>query len=152
MEGNDDQDWITLALEQANLAQAMDEVPVGAVVVRGGELLSLGYNQVITEHDPTAHAEVVALRAAALAEKNYRLPGATLYVSLEPCAMCVGTIVHARIERVVFAAREPKAGCLCSNPALLESGHFNHQFEICEGVLADESSALISGFFAAKRS
>lgn len=152
MDTADDEHWMRMALEQATRALALDEVPVGAVLVRDGELLAAGHNQVVTQHDPSAHAEVLTLRAAGLAVENYRLPNTVLYVSLEPCAMCVGAIVHARVQRVVFGAHEPKAGCLISNTALLDNGHFNHRFEIQGGVLGAECSALISGFFAAKRS
>ena len=115
-----DEHWMRLALELADRAAAEDEVPVGAVVVRAGELLGSGYNRVIGACDPSAHAEIEALRAASRAGSNYRLPGATLYVTLEPCTMCVGALVHARVARLVFAARESRAGMVCSNAALLE--------------------------------
>ncbi|MFK7732622.1 MAG: tRNA adenosine(34) deaminase TadA [Pseudomonadales bacterium] len=148
---NQDQHWMKLALLQAKKALAIDEVPVGAVLVRGGKLIAEGYNQVIDACDPSAHAEVVTLRAAAQAVSNYRLPGATLYVTIEPCAMCAGAIVHARVARVVFGANEPKAGCLVSHTGLLDGGQFNHSFEVTSGVFADECGNLMSGFFAARR-
>jgi len=147
----EDQRWMQLAIEQACKARDNDEVPVGAVVVRNGQLIGSGSNQVISRSDPSAHAEVVALRAAALDAANYRLPHSTLYVTLEPCAMCVGTLVHARVARVVFGATEPKAGCLVSNSSLIESGHFNHRFEFEGGVLGDECSLMLSEFFASRR-
>lgn len=146
-----DQRWMKLALQQANRALAIDEVPVGAVLVREGSVIAEGCNQVIRECDPSAHAEVVTLRAAAQADSNYRLPGSTLYVTIEPCAMCVGAIVHARVARVVFGASEPKAGCVVSHTGLLDGGQFNHSFEVTSGVLAEECGELMSGFFSARR-
>ncbi len=146
-----DEHWMRLALELADRAAAEDEVPVGAVVVRAGELLGSGYNRVIGACDPSAHAEIEALRAASRAGSNYRLPGATLYVTLEPCTMCVGALVHARVARLVFAAREPRAGMVCSNAALLEEAPYNHRVEWHEGVLAQESAARLQAFFRARR-
>lgn len=143
--------WMRRALELAAQAEAVGEVPVGAVVVRDGVLLGEGFNQPIKSHDPTAHAEVMALRQAALAVGNYRLPGATLYVTIEPCTMCVGALIHARIANVVFGAREPRAGALVSNFGLHQHESYNHHFSIEEGVMATACSALIKGFFRAKR-
>ncbi len=148
---NTDEHWMRRALELADRAAAAGEVPVGAVVVRDGELLGEGGNSVIGGADPSAHAEIVALRAAARAANNYRLPGATLYVTLEPCTMCVGALVHARIERLVFGAREPKAGVICSNAALLDLAHYNHRMAWEEGVLAAESAGKLQAFFRARR-
>lgn len=139
------------ALLEAHNALAIDEVPVGAVLVRGDVLIATGHNQVISACDPSAHAEIVTLRAAAKADANYRLPGSTLFVTIEPCAMCVGAIVHARVARVVFGAAEPKAGCVLSHTGLLDGGHFNHSFQVTSGVLANECGELMSGFFAARR-
>ena len=139
------------ALELADRAAALDEVPVGALVVRDNELLGEGWNQVISAADPSAHAEVVALRAAARHVGNYRLSGATLYVTLEPCTMCSGAMVHARIERLVFAATEPKSGVVCSRSRLLDEPWFNHHVEWEGGVLAEESTARLQAFFKAKR-
>lgn len=139
------------ALALADCAAAQGEVPVGALVVRDGELLGEGWNQVISASDPSAHAEVVALRAAATREGNYRLPGATLYVTLEPCTMCAGAIVHARIKRLVFAATEPKSGAVCSRCQLLDEPWFNHGVVWEGGVLAGESSARLQAFFKARR-
>ena len=139
------------ALELAALAAQREEVPVGAVVVRDGELLGEGFNQVITAADPSAHAEIVALRDAAARVGNYRLPGAVLYVTLEPCTMCAGALVHARIAELVFAAREPRAGVVCSTCQLLDEPWYNHKVSWQEGVLATESAALLQAFFRARR-
>jgi len=139
------------ALALADRAAARGEVPVGAVVVRDGALLGQGWNQVIAACDPSAHAEIVALRAAGRAVGNYRLPGAILYVTLEPCTLCAGALVHARIERLVFAAREPKAGVVCSNGALLDAAHHNHRVSWQEGILAQASTARLQAFFRARR-
>ena len=124
---------------------------MGALVVRDNALLGEGWNQVIAAADPSAHAEVVALRAAARHVGNYRLSGATLYVTLEPCTMCSGAMVHARIERLVFAATEPKSGVVCSRSRLLDEPWFNHHVEWEGGVLAEESTARLQAFFKAKR-
>lgn len=143
--------WMQRALELADIAAAHDEVPVGAVVVREGEILGEGFNQVISAADPTAHAEIVALRAAAQKVDNYRLPGATLYVTLEPCTMCAGAMVHARIEELVFGATEPRAGVICSRGAQLDEPWYNHRVRWQGGVLAAESGARLQSFFRARR-
>ena len=147
-----DQFWIRHALILARHAQEQGEVPVGAVVVRDDKLVSEGWNQPISIHDPTAHAEIIALREAGKKESNYRLPGATLYVTLEPCAMCVGAIMHARIKRVVFGAYDPRAGAAGSAFPLLSSDVFNHSVEVEEGVLAEECGDILRDFFKSKRS
>ena len=147
----DHEHWMRRALELADKAAALNEVPVGALVVRDNELLGEGWNQVISAADPSAHAEVVALRAAARHVGNYRLSGATLYVTLEPCTMCSGAMVHARIERLVFAAAEPKSGVVCSRSRLLDEPWFNHHVEWEGGVLAEESTARLQAFFKARR-
>ncbi len=147
----DHERWMRRALELADRAAALDEVPVGALVVRDNELLGEGWNQVISAADPSAHAEVVALRAAARHVGNYRLSGATLYVTLEPCTMCAGAMVHARIQRLVFAAVVPKAGVVCSRSRLLDEPWFNHRVEWEGGVLAEESRLRLQAFFKAKR-
>lgn len=139
------------ALALARQGEALGEVPVGAVIAVNDVTLGEGFNHPISSHDPTAHAEIVALRAAAAALGNYRLEGATLYVTLEPCTMCVGALVHARVARVVFAATEPKAGSLVSARRQLESGYYNHVFIVEGGLLAEESSALLSDFFRRRR-
>ncbi len=141
-----------LALAQAETAAASGEVPVGAVLVdTAGELLATGFNQPIGACDPSAHAEIVALRAAAQKVGNYRLPGTTLYVTLEPCTMCVGALVHARVARLVYGAIEPRTGAIESAQRLFETGEFNHRPEIEDGVLATECASLITGFFKNKR-
>lgn len=139
------------ALDQARLAGEAGEVPVGAVVARGEEVLTEGGNRVIRDSDPSAHAEIVALRAAGRAAGNYRLAGSTLYVTLEPCAMCAGALVHARVERVVFAAFDPRVGAGGSVFNLLDSPHLNHRCLISSGLLADEAGALLAGFFDQRR-
>jgi tRNA(Arg) A34 adenosine deaminase TadA len=140
------------ALAQARIAAEKNEVPVGAVLVdAAGEILAAGHNQPIGARDPSAHAEIVTLRAAAQKLDNYRLPGTTLYVTLEPCTMCVGALVHARVKRVVYAATEPRTGAIESAQKLFETGEYNHRPEIEGGLLADESSALLTAFFKARR-
>lgn len=139
-----------LALDQAELAQAQGEVPVGAVLVQQDEVIGAGFNCPISSHDPTAHAEVVALRQACSATQNYRLPGAVLYVTLEPCLMCAGALVHARIARLVYGTHEPKAGVAHTHP-LFDSAWLNHRVNIEGGVLADECAAILSNFFAQRR-
>lgn len=139
------------ALELARQAAGVNEVPVGAVVVLDGEIVGRGFNQPIGRHDPTAHAEIMALRDAAARLGNYRLPGCTLYVTLEPCVMCTGAIIHARVARVVFGARDPKTGAAGSVVDLYGEARLNHHADIEGGVLAEECGALLSGFFAAKR-
>ena len=140
------------ALQQAQRAAHCDEVPVGAVLVgKLGELIACGHNQPIMTLDPTAHAEIVAIREAAKQLQNYRLPGTTLYVTLEPCAMCVGALVQARVSRIVFGALEPKTGAIQSAHRFFESAQFNHYPQILGGVLEAECSDLISRFFQLKR-
>jgi tRNA(adenine34) deaminase len=146
-----DEEFMGVALELARQAAAFDEVPVGAVVVRDGQVVGRGFNQPIGRHDPTAHAEVLALRDATARLGNYRIPGCTLYVTLEPCAMCIGAIFHARIGRVVFGARDPKTGAAGSVIDLFGEERLNHHAEIVAGVRAEECGALLSGFFAARR-
>ena len=139
------------ALAEAKVAAEAGEVPVGAVVVAGGEIVARGHNRSETDSDPSAHAEIVALRAAAQDLGNYRLSNATLYVTLEPCAMCLGALVQARIERLVFGAYDPKAGAAGSAIDLSDSPSFNHRFEINGGVLAEECGAVLKTFFESKR-
>lgn len=139
------------ALELAQRAESEGEVPVGALVFRDDLVLGEGWNSCIGKNDPTSHAEIVALREAALKAGNYRLPGATLYVTLEPCVMCVGAMLHARIERVVFAASEPRAGAVVSRLGLLEHTFFNHRMQWTQGVLAEPCGSLLSDFFKRRR-
>jgi tRNA(adenine34) deaminase len=140
-----------LALEQARQAAEAGEVPVGAVVVKDGQVIATGRNAPITSHDPTAHAEVVALREAARILGNYRLDGCTLYVTLEPCAMCSGAMLHARVDRVVFGAADPRTGVAGSVLNLFGHTQLNHQTQVTGGVLADECGQLLKDFFRTKR-
>jgi tRNA(adenine34) deaminase len=147
-----DRAWMRRALELARHAEASDgEVPVGALIVLDGEIVGEGWNRNITLDDPTAHAEVQALRDAGRRRGNYRLPGATLYVTLEPCAMCSGAIVHARIARVVFGASDPKTGAAGSVFDVLQHERHNHRVEVTRGVLADECGDLLRQFFRSRR-
>ncbi|SFT53355.1 tRNA adenosine(34) deaminase TadA [Pseudomonas marincola] len=139
------------ALALASQGAAVGEVPVGAVLVQDGEIVGRGFNCPITTHDPSAHAEMVAIRDAALRLSNYRLPGSTLYVTLEPCSMCAGLIVHSRIERVVYGATEPKAGVAISRGEFFNQTFLNHRVMIEGGVLADECGAVLTEFFRARR-
>lgn len=145
------QRWMALALAEAERARELNEVPVGAVIVREGKLIGSGCNRPISSNDPTSHAEIQAIRQACIGQENYRLPATTLYVTIEPCAMCVGAMMHARIDTVVFGAREPKAGVLRSQMALEQAPHFNHQFQVLEGVLAEDCKAIMQTFFKSKR-
>lgn len=147
---SEDESWMTLAMEQARLASQKNEVPVGAIVVLDGVLLSAAHNSPIGACDATAHAEINAIRAAGQRQLNYRLPDATLYVTLEPCTMCLGAIIHARIARVVFAVSEPRAGAIIS-AAQLDFAPFNHSLQYTQGVLAQASAALLKSFFRARR-
>lgn len=143
--------WMALALKEAERAQQLDEVPVGAIVVYKDKLVGVGCNCPITSNDPTSHAEIQAIRHACDDYANYRLPGATVYVTIEPCVMCVGAMVHARIETVVFGAREPKAGALVSQMTLGQAAHFNHELQVIEGVLAKDCKLIMQTFFKSKR-
>jgi tRNA(adenine34) deaminase len=145
------EDWMREALALARQAAAAGEVPVGAMVVKDGVVIGRGYNQPISRHDPTAHAEVMALRDAARQVGNYRLPGCDLYVTLEPCCMCVGAIMHARIAHVFYGAADPKTGACGSILNLFSEGRLNHHAKVSGGLLADESSGLLKEFFAQRR-
>ena len=140
-----------LAVAAAEQAAELGEVPVGAVVARDEQVLAVAHNALITENDPTGHAEVLALREAAAVAANYRLPGATLYVTLEPCTMCCGALIHARIERLVFATPEPKAGAGISTSNVLENPQLNHRISVQHGLEKQRASALLSDFFKARR-
>jgi tRNA(adenine34) deaminase len=146
-----DRDFMREALALAAQGAALGEVPVGAVLVQDGEIIGRGFNCPISGNDPSAHAEMVAIRAAALAASNYRLPGSTLYVTLEPCSMCAGLIVHSRIARVVYGALEPKAGIVQSQGQFFTQGFLNHRVLYEGGVLAEECGAVLSEFFKARR-
>lgn len=140
-----------LALAQADLAAQRGEIPVGAVLVKDGQVIATGFNHPIGLHDPSAHAEMQALRAAGLELNNYRLPGCELFVTLEPCAMCAGAMLHARLARVVFGATDPKTGVAGSVLNLFEQTQLNHHTELTSGVLAQECSSMLSQFFAQRR-
>ena len=147
-----DEDYMRAAMELAREAGASDEVPVGAVVVLNGEIIGRGFNQPIGRHDPTAHAEIMALRDACVRLGNYRLPGCELYVTLEPCAMCAGAIMHSRVARVVYGAADPKTGVAGSVVDLFAEPRLNHHATIERGVLGEECGRMLSSFFAARRS
>ena len=146
-----DEEYMQLALELAVQAAAVGEVPVGALVVKDGEIIGRGYNAPISSHDPSAHAEIRAMRDAAQNIGNYRLVGCTLYVTLEPCAMCTGAILHARIARLVYGANDPKTGACGSVVNLMEETRLNHHTEVESGVMAVECGGVLSAFFAARR-
>jgi len=146
-----DRQFMQQAIEQAQLAAIAGEVPVGAVLVRDGQVISKAFNKPITNHDPSAHAEMLALRQAALAEQNYRLPGTTLYVTLEPCAMCAGAMLHARVDRIVFGAPDPKTGAAGSVVDLFAIKQINHQTSIEGGIMGDECGQLLKNFFKERR-
>jgi tRNA(adenine34) deaminase len=147
----DDREAMQAALAEARVAGDSGEVPIGAVVVREGAIVARGQNRVLRDVDPTAHAEIVALRAAAAALGNYRLAGCTLYVTLEPCAMCAGAMIHARIDRLVFAAADPKAGACGSVLEVLNHPLLNHRMQVEQGILGEESAELLRGFFRERR-
>lgn len=146
-----DESFMRAAIAEAKVAASAGEVPVGALVVQGGEVIGRGLNRPVQSNDPTAHAEIVALRAAAEAIRNYRLNDTTLYVTLEPCAMCAGAMLHARISRLVFGAYDPKAGAAGSVLDLCDDRRLNHRIEVNGGLLEDQCSGLLKAFFAAKR-
>jgi len=147
----DDREAMNAALEQARLAAEGSEVPIGAVVVHEGAIIARGQNRVLRDVDPTAHAEIIALRTAAKALGNYRLTGCTLYVTLEPCAMCAGAMIHARIDKLVFGAADPKAGACGSVLQVLNHPQLNHQMWVELGIGAEESAELLRGFFRERR-
>ena len=151
MQAQLDRQFMQEALEQAKLAALAGEVPVGAILVRDGEVIGRGFNQPIGNHDPSAHAEMLALRTAAQGVANYRLPGATLYVTLEPCVMCSGAMLHARIDRVVFGAPDPKTGAAGSVLDIFASKQINHQTQVEGGILAEECGQILRDFFRGRR-
>jgi len=146
-----DRQYMSMAIEQAHLAAQSGEVPVGAVLVRNGQVISKAFNKPIANHDPSAHAEMLALREAALADQNYRIPGSTLYVTLEPCAMCSGAMLHARVERLVFGAPDPKTGAAGSVLDLFSSKQINHQTSVEGGIMGEECGQLLRDFFKGRR-
>ena len=148
---NEDEKWMNLALEQAKKARKEGEVPVGAILVKNGLLIAKAHNQPISKNDATAHAEIQLIRKAGEIQKNYRLTGTSLYVTLEPCAMCLGAIMHARIERVIYGAHEPKTGACGSSENLINAKCFNHKIDLVSGVLESQNRELLKEFFASRR-
>jgi tRNA(adenine34) deaminase len=147
----EDAAWMKLALEQAGLAAQAGEVPVGALVIKNGEIVGWGHNRTLLENDPTAHAEIVALRQAAARVGNYRLIGCAMFVTIEPCAMCAGAMIHARIARLVFGAADPKAGAAGSVLQVLNHPSLNHKMEVTSGVLEQECAEVMQKFFRERR-
>jgi tRNA(adenine34) deaminase len=147
----DDLQFLSAAIAEANAAERDGEVPVGAVVVHDGEIIARGNNRVLRDSDPTAHAEIVAMRAAGLVLGNYRLEGCTLYTTLEPCSMCAGAILHARIALLVYAASDPKAGACGSVLSVMNHPQLNHKVEVVSGLLAEECGAMLTDFFRRRR-
>ena len=148
---NEDEKWMSLAIEQARKAEEEGEVPVGAILVKDGLLIAKAHNQPISTYDPTAHAEIQLIRAAGKKLKNYRLIGTSLYVTLEPCAMCLGAIMHARVEHVVFGAYDPKTGVCGSSENLMDAKCFNHKINLVSGLMENESKQLLKNFFNSRR-
>jgi tRNA(adenine34) deaminase len=151
MQAELDRQFMQQALDQAKLAAIAGEVPVGAVLVRDGQVISTGFNQPISNSDPSAHAEMMALRSAAQNESNYRLPGTTLYVTLEPCTMCAGAMLHARVERVVFGATDPKTGAAGSVMNVFFEKQINHQTQVEGGIMSEECGQILRDFFKERR-
>ena len=148
---NEDEKWMKIAISEANLAKNEGEIPVGAVLIQNAKLIAKAHNQPILNHDPTAHAEVEVLRKAGRKLKNYRFSGSTLYVTLEPCAMCLGAIMHARIERIVFGASDPKTGVCGSKTDLTAESFFTHKVKVNGGVLEEENKEILQSFFKSRR-
>ena len=148
---NEDEKWMNLALEQAVKAEKEGEVPVGAILVKDGLLIAKAHNQPISTNDPTAHAEIQLLRAAGEELNNYRLNGTSLYVTLEPCAMCLGAMMHARVERIVYGAHDPKTGVCGSSENLIDANCFNHKIDLVSGILENECKQLLKNFFISRR-
>ena len=151
MPSGNDAAWMELALEQAQLAALAGEVPVGALVIRNGEIIGQGHNRNLLDNDPTAHAEIVALRQAAARVGNHRLIGCTMVATIEPCSMCAGALIHARIARLVYGAADPKAGAAGSTVQVINHPSLNHRMEVTAGVLADKCSEILQQFFRQKR-
>jgi len=151
MQPGEDAAWMELALEQARLAALAGEVPVGALVIRQGEIIGQGHNRNLLDNDPTAHAEIVALRQAAARVGNHRLIGCTMVATIEPCSMCAGALIHARIARLVYGAADPKAGAAGSTVQVINHPSLNHRMEVTAGVLADKCSEILQQFFRQKR-
>ena len=148
---NEDEKWMQIAISEANLAKSKNEIPVGAVLIQNSELIAQAHNQPISHNDPTAHAEIQVLRIAAKQQRNYRLVGSTIYVTLEPCAMCLGAMMHARIKRIVFGASDPKTGVCGSCANLTSEAFFNHRIAVLGGILENESKEILQSFFKLRR-
>ena len=148
---NIDEKWMKIAISEASVAKNEGEIPVGAVLIHNNKLIAKAHNQPILNHDPTAHAEVIAIRKAGKKLNNYRLAGSTLYVTLEPCVMCLGAIMHARIDRIVFGASDPKTGVCGSKADLTSEAFFTHKVKVDGGVLEEENKEILQSFFKSKR-
>jgi tRNA(adenine34) deaminase len=148
---NEDEKWMQIAISESNLAKTKDEIPVGAVLIQNSKLIAQAHNQSISHNDPTAHAEIQVLRIAAKQQRNYRLVGSTIYVTLEPCAMCLGAMMHARIKRIVFGASDPKTGVCGSCANLTSEAFFNHRITVLGGILEKESKEILQSFFKLRR-
>ena len=148
---NEDEKWMKIAIQEAIKAENEDEIPVGAILVRDGLLIAKAHNQPISTNDATAHAEIQLIRAAGKIQGNYRLTGTTLYVTLEPCAMCLGAMMHARIKRIVYGAHDPKTGVCGSSENLIDANCFNHKIDLVSGVLENECKQLLKKFFISRR-
>ena len=148
---NEDEKWMKIAIQEAIKAENEDEIPVGAILVRDGLLIAKAHNQPISTNDATAHAEIQLIRAAGKIQGNYRLTGTTLYVTLEPCAMCLGAMMHARIKRIVYGAHDPKTGVCGSSENLIDANCFNHKIDLVSGVLENECKQLLKNFFISRR-
>ena len=148
---NEDEKWMKIAIQEAIKAENEDEIPVGAILVRDGLLIAKAHNQPISTNDATAHAEIQLIRAAGKIQGNYRLTGTTLYVTLEPCAMCLGAMMHARIKRIVYGAHDPKTGVCGSSENLIDANCFNHKIDLVSGVLEHECKQLLKTFFISRR-
>ena len=148
---NEDEKWMKIAIQEAIKAEKDDEVPVGAVLVKDGLVIAKAHNQPISTNDATAHAEIQLIRAAGKKQENYRLTGTSLYVTLEPCAMCLGAMMHARIERIVYGAHDPKTGACGSSENLIDANCFNHKIDLVSGVLKNECNQLLKKFFISRR-
>ena len=147
----EDEKWMQIAIQEAIKAEKEDEVPVGAILVKDGLLIAKSHNQPISTNDATAHAEVLLIRAACTIQENYRLTGTSLYVTLEPCAMCLGAMMHARIERIIYGAHDPKTGVCGSSENLIDANCFNHKIDLVSGVLENECKQLLKKFFISRR-
>jgi tRNA(adenine34) deaminase len=148
---NQDERWMKIALKEAIKAEKEDEVPVGAILVKNGMLIAKAHNQPISKNDATAHAEIQLIRNGGIKQDNYRLTGTSLYVTLEPCAMCIGAMMHARIERIVYGAHDPKTGACGSSVNLIEANCFNHKIDLVSGVLENQCGELLKKFFVSRR-